>query len=296
MHTTSRQLGLWSKIISKIPFSSRRPLGRDLAGNRYYELPNPAGGRSKRVVEYADSPTSYAYSSPDDYRRGTAQLPVQWTAWMSHTRADPPSMAELEADARRQAALRARVLEIEARERAERIQQGYLLPDGSEAGERKVPLALGGAMEEEGTFASAGGTPHASAKFAYPPAPREKLPPKGSAPVAVDLAAGAQAAGAGQAGRAHAELAGRAEAAAARASLAAPETREETPLDAEKREPIVPPRAKVDALSTDPETLRKLAEEDTRRRLRESGVSEEGVGEAGVTGVGRAFRPRKRGA
>ncbi|GMK57351.1 hypothetical protein CspeluHIS016_0401850 [Cutaneotrichosporon spelunceum] len=278
MRATQRQLGVWSKLISKIPFSSKRPIGYDLAGNRYFELPNPAGGRTKRTVEYADSPTSYAYSSPEDYRRGTAQLPVQWTAWMSHTRATPPSMDELRKDAARQAALRVRVAEIEARERAERIEQGYLLPDGAEAGERKVPASLGGNVGQTGEFASAGGTPHASAKFAYPPAPREKLPNRGSAPVAVDLA------------KASLEPS---------TSQAAPASSSE-PAPAEGKDgqigDIALPRVKVDALSTDPSTLRKLAEEDTRRRLRESGVSEEGLGEAGVKSVGKGFRPRKRGA
>ncbi|BEI86252.1 hypothetical protein CcaverHIS002_0605390 [Cutaneotrichosporon cavernicola] len=280
MRATQRQLGLWSKLISKIPFSSKRPIGHDLAGNRYYELPNPVGGRTKRTVEYADSPTSYAYSSPEDYRRGTAQLPVQWTAWMSHTRATPPSMDELRKDAARQAALRVRVAMIEAREKAERIEQGYLLPDGTEAGEQNVPSSLdgdgliGGVFATTGgSFASSGGTPHASAKFAYPPAPRDKMPKRrGSAPV-VDLAQSE--------------------------SIEAPlQSQTSTPEASatDETSPIAPPRAKVDAMSTDANTLRQLAEEDTRRRLRESGVSEEGVGDAGVKGVGKAFRPRKRGA
>lgn len=205
---------------------------------------------------------------------------------MSYTRATPPTMEELERDAARQAALAEKVKLIEAREREERILQGYLLPDGTEVGERKVPTSLGGdggerpAIEEgrlatEGvtsaadstqnaggapTFASAGGTPHASARYAFPPAPRERVPQKGSAPVSVTARADAEA--------------------------GAP---------AEEEVPIAPPRPKVDALSTDSATLRQLAEEDTRRRLRESGVSEEGEGQAGVQGVGRAFRPRRRG-
>jgi NADH dehydrogenase [ubiquinone] 1 alpha subcomplex assembly factor 2 len=163
------------------------------------------------------------------------------------------------------------VAAIEAREREERILQGYLLPDGSEAGERQVPASLGGDQGQiEGKpFASAGGSPHASAKFAYPPAPREKMPAKGSAPVAEPAPA--------RPGEAGGEVPGPEEG----------ETGHGT---------IAPPRPKVDALSTDPETLRRLAEEDTRRRLRESGVSEAGVGEEGVKGVGRGFRPRRRGA
>lgn len=235
---------------------------------------------------------------------------------MSYTRDTPPSMDELRVDAARQSALRERVKLIEAREREERILQGYLMPDGSEANDRKVPQALGGhsgasqivQQGEEGggggagekagegdggrglgmegksglfEFASAGGKPHASAKFAYPPAPRERMPETSSRPTPafVDLAANARVQG-------EKEVEGQQHDDAQAQALSATET-------------IAPPRPKVDALSTDANTLRQLAEEDTKRRMRESGVSEagsaEGEGVQGVQGAG-GLKPRKRGS
>lgn len=159
------------------------------------------------MVEYANEPA---------YRRGTAQLPAQWTAWMSFTRDTPPSLAELQRDADRLAKLRPLVEAIEKREREERILQGYLLPDGSEPS--KEPDAL--------------------------------------MPVAPPY-----------------------------------------PLDAEPAEEfIAPPREKVDPTAANSaDELRKLAEEDTKRRLKESGVAEGSGPVEGVEGVGRAFKPRRRG-
>ncbi|QRV76050.1 transport protein [Ceratobasidium sp. AG-Ba] len=46
--------------------------------------------------------------------------PVQWTSWLSHTRPDPPTLQELEADILRRQRLQDNVRAIEAREREER--------------------------------------------------------------------------------------------------------------------------------------------------------------------------------
>lgn len=188
---------------------------------------------------------------------------MQWTAWMSHTRDKPPTMAELQADANRQAALQQRVRVIEERERAERIEQGYLREDGSEIGVQEVPdrLKLGAPVYvnervTDGWTTGTGGVPHASAKFAFPPRPRER------------------------------ERDDRRAARFARQAEAEMEP-EEPP------EPMIaPPRAKVDALSQDPGELRRLAEEDTRRRMRESGVEENIEGKKIEQA---AFTPRRRG-
>jgi NADH dehydrogenase [ubiquinone] 1 alpha subcomplex assembly factor 2 len=185
-------------------------VGYDLAGNAYYELPG-AFGRSKRVVEYVDKSA--------DYRRGTAQLPVQWTAWLSFTRNTPPSLAELQADANRRVRLGPLVAAIEARERAERIQQGYLLPDGSE-----VPR-------------------DGSVSVAAPPTPPY-------------------------------------------------------PLDVPVEEPLLaPPREKVNPAQVDSaQELRRLAEEDTRRRMAESGVAEPVAPPAAQSVQPAAgLKPRRRG-
>lgn len=50
---------------------------------------------------------------------------------LSHTRTDPPSLDELKADSSRQTRLRPMIEAIEAREREERIRQGYLPAPGT---------------------------------------------------------------------------------------------------------------------------------------------------------------------
>jgi NADH dehydrogenase [ubiquinone] 1 alpha subcomplex assembly factor 2 len=171
------------------------------------------------MVEYADEPA---------YRNGTAQLPAQWTAWMSFTRDAPPSLGELQRDAARIARLGPLVAAIEAREREERILQGYLLPDGSEPGAAQVPQSLTSGAAQTKAF-----------------------------PYALD---------------------------------AEPQALPDSDF-------IAPPRDKVDpGAANSADALRKLAEEDTKRRLKESGVAEGSGPVEGVEGVGRAFKPRRRGA
>lgn len=201
---------------------------------------------------------------------------------MSHTRDTPPTMEELKTDYARQMALRERVAAIEERERAERIEQGYLREDGSEIGHEEVPrrLELGGPVwinvkpgEEEAAKAAASagavsgpaswstgtaGVPHASAKYAFPPRRDSRR--------------------------------------AARMQRQAEVVEEEVATEqvVEEGVRIAPPRAKVDALSQDPAELRKLAEEDTKRRMRESGVEESTEGER-VEPAAFAPAPRRRG-
>ncbi|ORX38224.1 hypothetical protein BD324DRAFT_343415 [Kockovaella imperatae] len=98
----------------------KRFKGRDLSGNKYYEIAKPSGGgRPKRSVKYNN------IEHLSDYTSGKVNLPVQWRAWLSHTRPNPPSVEELEADHLRQTNLTPLVAAIEERERAERIRQGY---------------------------------------------------------------------------------------------------------------------------------------------------------------------------
>ncbi|KAG8747215.1 hypothetical protein FRC10_001831 [Ceratobasidium sp. 414] len=49
---------------------------------------------------------------------------VQWTSWLSHTRPDPPTLQELQADILRRQRLQQNVRAIEAREREERARLG----------------------------------------------------------------------------------------------------------------------------------------------------------------------------
>lgn len=143
-------------------------------------------------------------------------------------------MEELQRDAERQTRLGPMIAAIEAREREERILQGYLLPDGTE-----VPRA-----DQPETF---------------------KIPSTLSQPGL---------------------------------SVPGPTAVPPHQIDGDgNAEYLAPPRAKVDPTeSNSADELRKLAEEDTKRRLRESGVAEGSAAVDGVQGVGRAFKPARRGA
>ncbi|KAI0035429.1 hypothetical protein K488DRAFT_43306, partial [Vararia minispora EC-137] len=85
-------------------------------GNRFYEYPSTSDDprRTKRRVQYR------VYDDMWHYIGGKRQLPVQWVSWLSHTRPDPPTLAELQTDLiRRQRTLHNAAL-IEARDREER--------------------------------------------------------------------------------------------------------------------------------------------------------------------------------
>ncbi|KAI5887100.1 uncharacterized protein SCHCODRAFT_01340015 [Schizophyllum commune H4-8] len=98
-----------------------RMVGKDLDGNRYYEI--PIAGRTTRTsrsVRYKSKEDEYAYIARQKL------LPVQWSAWLSHTRQNAPTMEELLADAERQRRLQMKVAMIEAREAEERAQRELL--------------------------------------------------------------------------------------------------------------------------------------------------------------------------
>ncbi|KAJ8517913.1 hypothetical protein ONZ45_g4943 [Pleurotus djamor] len=103
---------LWRFVQTNKP---ARLIGRDLEGNSYYERFNPNNPtRAKRTVKY------YAEQDMWRYIGGERRLAVQWTAWLSHTRAHPPTLEELEQDAARVERVRYNAAMIEARERQER--------------------------------------------------------------------------------------------------------------------------------------------------------------------------------
>ncbi|KAH7878739.1 uncharacterized protein C8R40DRAFT_785774 [Lentinula edodes] len=101
-------------------------VGRDLEGNSYYEKSNPL-----KSAGYARSKRSMKYRNPDDmwkYIGGSNRLPIQWSAWLAHTRPNPPSIQELQMDLIRQRRVQHNAALIEAsfqQERAQlRIQDG----------------------------------------------------------------------------------------------------------------------------------------------------------------------------
>ncbi|EIM85060.1 uncharacterized protein STEHIDRAFT_122959 [Stereum hirsutum FP-91666 SS1] len=72
--------------------------------------------RTKRKVVYRDGSDMWTYIG------GQRRLPIQWSAWLSHTRPDPPSIEELEADIIRQQRVLHNARVIEARIAQERVQ------------------------------------------------------------------------------------------------------------------------------------------------------------------------------
>lgn len=149
---------------------------------------------------------------------------------MSFTRDNPPTMEELKRDWVRQERLRSKVLEIEEREKQERIAQGFLNPDGTEIDRDKLE------------------------------APPGLEPQHGIAQRGFDL----------------------------------PRTHVQEASEAMGQETyLAPPREKVDPKTGDQEELRRLAMEDTKRRMEESGVAEHRE-QDDVQGVDLGFKPRQR--
>ncbi|KIM86760.1 hypothetical protein PILCRDRAFT_314793 [Piloderma croceum F 1598] len=90
--------------------------GRDLQGNRFYERPSTSDDprRTKRAIEYRSENDKW------DYIGGARRLPVQWSAWLTHTRQAPPTIEELQADVQRQQRVLRNASLIEANDQQER--------------------------------------------------------------------------------------------------------------------------------------------------------------------------------
>jgi len=102
-------------------------VGRDLEGNRFYEFPSSSSDprRTKRTVKYFDPEVVWQYVG------GGRRLPIQWSAWLTHTRHYPPTLEELQADLARQRRVLANVSLIEARDQEERAQMRRLHAAGT---------------------------------------------------------------------------------------------------------------------------------------------------------------------
>ncbi|KAJ3715088.1 hypothetical protein C8R42DRAFT_681614 [Lentinula raphanica] len=116
---------LWRKIWNPTGFA-----GRDLEGNSYYERSNPL-----KNAGYTRPKRSVRYRNPDDvwnYIGGSKRLPIQWSAWLAHTRLNPPSIQELQMDLMRQHRVQQNAALIEANFQQERAQLRSLDATSSE--------------------------------------------------------------------------------------------------------------------------------------------------------------------
>lgn len=141
---------------------------------------------------------------------------------LSHTRTTPPTVQELEHDYERQISLLPKVAAIEAREREERIRQGYLLPDGSEL--EHPPSQIG--APSTNTERKAQIQKFISSPQNYPTeAPKERSPFT-------------------------------------------------YPVPTPRSQGVASPRKTIDPSTASAKELRKLAEEDTKRRIAQTGNME----------------------
>ncbi|EKM76764.1 hypothetical protein AGABI1DRAFT_115638, partial [Agaricus bisporus var. burnettii JB137-S8] len=109
-------MSLFSRVLNLLR-NPPRCVGRDLEGNRFYELPSVSDDprRTKRTIEYKDEEDVWNYIG------GGKRLPVQWSMWLSHTRPHPSTVEELQQDAERQRRVLANAALIDARDAKERL-------------------------------------------------------------------------------------------------------------------------------------------------------------------------------
>ncbi|SAM03979.1 hypothetical protein [Absidia glauca] len=106
----SKPIGLMQRLSvsyknMKLPWKKNVLVGTDLDGNEYWEMPSPLGGRYKRWVQMKEH---------DDYAVfNQNQLPVQWQAWLRHTRFEAPSIPELVQEQRRRMIIQERAKKLD---------------------------------------------------------------------------------------------------------------------------------------------------------------------------------------
>ncbi|KAI3625760.1 hypothetical protein CBS9595_001121 [Malassezia furfur] len=97
---------------------ARYMVGKDLAENTYYEFPAINGSKdprhTRRVIKWKESRHMSDYNPKD--------IPIQWDAWMRHTRRQPPTIQELVQDLERQRIVLHNARVIEMREQAAQAQ------------------------------------------------------------------------------------------------------------------------------------------------------------------------------
>lgn len=204
---------------------------------------------------------------------------------LSYTRQSPPTLPELESDFTRQSDLLPMIAQIAERERLERIRQGYLVEGGSISGPQ-----VAGRIQEPSFY-----PPQSGSSSTPTLQPKPLLRSKPETPTRTS-AEDTESRGWSSAERTEAQ------------GRTSTEGSDNTyPVPAPTRPHIAPP-----ARTSDPgkhnsrDELRRLSEEDTRRRMAESGLEAEpgkaeklgGERKTGVEGVGLGgggLAPRRRG-
>ncbi|KAJ2351590.1 hypothetical protein H4S02_013598 [Coemansia sp. RSA 2611] len=82
---------MWKAL--RLPWRKDVLAGADLDGNLYFERSVRSAQRSRRHVMYKKNMPVAEYSDQT--------IPIQWQAWMRHTRKQPPTIQELLQDAER---------------------------------------------------------------------------------------------------------------------------------------------------------------------------------------------------
>ncbi|KAF9494952.1 hypothetical protein BDN71DRAFT_1448070 [Pleurotus eryngii] len=135
---------LWNMVGINKP---TRFVGGDLEGNRYYEWANPNNAsRTRRSVKYYKEDDMWLYVG------GQKRLAVQWSSWLSHTRAHPPTIEELQADVLRQ----------------QKVQHNAALIEAKEQHERQEALRIGGGVPPAISDSDHRAEPHASHEAIHP--------------------------------------------------------------------------------------------------------------------------------
>ncbi|KAJ2521046.1 hypothetical protein H4217_001646 [Coemansia sp. RSA 1939] len=107
-----RRLYLGWKAL-RLPWRRDVLAGTDLAGNLYFERAVRGSRRNRRHVVYS------RYIPVNEFTDST--IPVQWQAWMRHTRTSPPTVAELLAEIQRRECLAENVQRLAETEAAARL-------------------------------------------------------------------------------------------------------------------------------------------------------------------------------
>ncbi|KAI9506151.1 hypothetical protein BX070DRAFT_178909, partial [Coemansia spiralis] len=107
-----RQLYMSWKML-RLPWRNDILAGSDLDGNLYFERFVRGAYRARRRVVYSKN------LSVSDYKDDI--IPVQWQAWMRHTRDEPPTTNELLMDIQRRRKLEETVQRLAEKEVAARL-------------------------------------------------------------------------------------------------------------------------------------------------------------------------------